>query len=264
MLLESKIVIEYTEHRKSINQIAKEYKLSWNKVKQILVCNNISIIRKRNQFQNTENTIDENIFSIIDTKDKAYWLGFLYADGTIRTNRNEISLELQEQDLLSVQAFHEFCNNSNIIRKHVVYRNNKQYISYCSSFSSAKVKQDLFRLGCTSQKSLSLVFPNSVQVSDIFLADFIRGYIDGDGYIQYDNQKHRYRIMILGTKEFLQGLLYRTGWNNGSIYQVGNIYRLELGNKTQIFSQLQFLYQNSTQHLLRKYKIYQQAMFLGV
>ena len=257
MLLENKIVIEYTERGKSINQIAKEYNLSWSKVKQILVYNNIPIIRKRNQFQNTENTVDENIFSIIDTKDKAYWLGFLYADGTIRTNRNEISLELQEKDFSSVQAFHKFCNNSNIIRKHVVYRNNKQYTSYCSSFSSAKVKQDLFRLGCTSQKSLSLVFPNSVQVSDVFLADFIRGYIDGDGYIQYDNQKHRYRIMILGTKEFLQGLLYRTEWNNGSIYQVGNIYRLEPGNKTQIFSQLQFLYQNSTQHLLRKCKIYQ-------
>ena len=257
MLLENKIVIEYTERGKSINQIAKEYNLSWSKVKQILVYNNIPIIRKRNQFQNTENTVDENIFSIIDTKDKAYWLGCLYADGTIRTNRNEISLELQEKDFSSVQAFHKFCNNSNIIRKHVVYRNNKQYTSYCSSFSSAKVKQDLFRLGCTSQKSLSLVFPNSVQVSDVFLADFIRGYIDGDGYIQYDNQKHRYRIMILGTKEFLQGLLYRTEWNNGSIYQVGNIYRLEPGNKTQIFSQLQFLYQNSTQHLLRKCKIYQ-------
>ena len=31
--------------------------------------------------------IDENVFNIIDTEEKAYWLGFLYADGCI-TKRN--------------------------------------------------------------------------------------------------------------------------------------------------------------------------------
>ena len=28
-------------------------------------------------------SLDENYFKVIDTEDKAYWLGFLYADGSI-------------------------------------------------------------------------------------------------------------------------------------------------------------------------------------
>jgi len=61
----------------------------------------------------------------------------------------------------------------------------------------------LIKLGCVPKKSLILTFPTEEQVPQEFIYDFIRGYIDGDGYIQYDYIKHRYRIIIAGTKAFL-------------------------------------------------------------
>jgi hypothetical protein len=49
-----------------------------------LLDNNITI-RNNNIYKNKECNID--YFEIIDTEDKAYWLGFIYADGCITKNK---------------------------------------------------------------------------------------------------------------------------------------------------------------------------------
>ena len=41
---------------------------------------------------------NSDYFEAIDSSDKAYWLGFLYADGGISNNKNLIRINLQEQD----------------------------------------------------------------------------------------------------------------------------------------------------------------------
>lgn len=40
----------------------------------------------------------ESIFQTIDSPEKAYWLGFLYADGSISGNSNSVYLALKEED----------------------------------------------------------------------------------------------------------------------------------------------------------------------
>lgn len=256
-----KVVKLYTEENKSINQIANELKIDWSTAKRDLVSRNIEIQKIRNQYGNT-NGISSELFKNIDDEDSAYWLGFLYADGNIRKDRNEISLELQEKDKKTIEDFHLYCKNKNQIREHNISRNNKIYKSYVSSFSSASVKENLISLGCVPKKSLILTFPNEQQVPQKYIYDFIRGYIDGDGYIQYDYEKHRYRIVVLGTKEFLQGLMQRANLleycsiikDNNS-----NIYILTISNKAFVFKLLTKLYEKSKFHLERKFDIYLKA-----
>ena len=38
-------------------------------------------------------------FKEIDTEDKSYWLGFLYADGSVRKNTNTVELSLKGSDI---------------------------------------------------------------------------------------------------------------------------------------------------------------------
>lgn len=256
---EKDIVYEYIINSKSINSIAKQYKCSWGKVKKILINNNVKIISKRNQYGAGAN-ISDDLFKNIDA-DSAYWLGLLYADGSIRKDRNEVTLELQEKDFKTICDYHKFCNNNNSINKHIIIRDGKKYVSYSSSFSNKAVKKNLEKLGCTPKKSFTLTFPTSELIPEDYLYDFVRGYIDGDGYVQYDYNKSRYRICILGTYRFLSGLVKRTGWTEKSkIYKDGNIYKLELSGKELVLKKLIRLYENSKYHLDRKYKVYEQAL----
>ena len=248
----------YVKDEKSISEISRELKISRDRVRKYLNKKDIDTNKRRNQY-GFNNVVSNNLFKTINKEEDAYWLGFLYADGNIRVDRNEISLTLQENDKDAVQSFHLFCGNKNSIRRNTIKRNGREYISYTSSFSSEEVKANLIKRGCTPQKSFSLSFPTEEQVPKDFLYDFLRGYIDGDGYIQYDINKSRYRIIILGTYEFLTGLIKRTGWSIGSkIYKnkKENIFRLELSRKELVKERLEKLYKNSTCHLLRKYKIY--------
>jgi len=51
--------------------------------------------------------MDENFFENIDTKEKAYWLGFLYADGYVSQSNNRLTLDLSKKDY---QQLEKFCN----------------------------------------------------------------------------------------------------------------------------------------------------------
>ena len=121
---------------------------------------------------------DEHKFEKIDTEEKAYWLGFLDADGCIHNGRNYdygIELGLQEQDYSHLVKFKDFIEKDNKI----CYR--EKINSYRYQFKNKTMNKDLINLGCVPHKSLILKFPDEDQVPDNFLIPFIRGYFDGDG-----------------------------------------------------------------------------------
>lgn len=99
-----------------------------------------------------------NIFEKIDTEEKAYWLGFLYADGAIGSKEDKIELGLAEKDLSQIEKFRSFT----MINNKISYRPKTR--SYRYSFRSQKCKDDLINKGCLPKKSLILVFPTENQV----------------------------------------------------------------------------------------------------
>ena len=254
------IVVDlYVNQQKSINEISKELKIGWDTVKRDLQKANIEIISKRNKIiPNT--TVRKDLFEKIETEEDAYWLGFLYADGTVGNTRDEIKLELQEQDLECIENFHKYCENKNKIYHHVLNRNGKQYISNCSSFTNSNVKQNLIKLGCVPNKSLILTCPTEQQVPQNLIQHFARGYIDGDGHLAIDKRKGYIGcIEILGTKDFLLGLANRMNWNEITIDCPKNkqIYRLRVrGGREKVNYELDRLYENSFCFLRRKKEIY--------
>lgn len=55
------------------------------------------------------------IFENIDTEEKAYWLGFLYADGCVGSKESKVELSLAEKDLRHMEKFRSFIGIENKI-----------------------------------------------------------------------------------------------------------------------------------------------------
>ena len=155
---------------------------------------------------NNKFPINSNIFTKIDTPEKAYWLGFMYADGTVASNKNGVSLELQLSDKEHVEKFRKFIQWEGVVRT--------DHFRARLCVQDKTIREDLIRLGCVPRKSLILKFPINEQVSDKYVYHFIRGYVDGDGSIHISkpvgtNGTRNIIVQVLGTKEFLSTLLYK-------------------------------------------------------
>ena len=260
IFIDKDIIVPIYEKTNSVNQTAKELNISWNACKRIL--NEYGIkVQRRNQ---SGIYIEYDLFSKIKTSEDAYWLGVMYSDGWIRSDRNEIGLGSIDLDL--IEKFKQYTNSPNKIQiKEKNYAKGKKISSnnkiikssktfYQLTFSSKKTKENLKNLGCMPAKSKILVAPNSEQVPDEFIFDFLRGYTDGDGSIRYGKKTN---YTIIGTQNFLQQITKRAKINHyGKITRNNSVYRFDIYKKEIVKKVLEKLYKNATVYLNRKYKIY--------
>lgn len=252
-----KLIIKMYLDGISGHKIAASIGLKPHQVYYILKKNNIesrdnSINSKRFQF-------NENFFETIDSEPKAYWLGFLFADGYILTNSNSFGLSLSTKDISHMEKFLKDISSNHKIN---IYRNNSNR-EYCRiRLYSKKAKEDLIKVGCVENKTLILGFP---KIREDLLPHFIRGYFDGDGAISKTKSKKSfsYRFRLCGTREFLTGVLNVIGYNS-RLYQRHpernvNNYEIDIGGNRQVLDILSFIYKDATVYLERKYN-----RFLGL
>lgn len=148
---------------------------------------------KANEVNIRDNTLnsrkynhDENYFENIDSEEKAYWLGFMYADGYI-TN-NSFGFSINSIDINHAIKFNESLQATNPIHEYKGTGYNKDSIMCRTLLTSAKTVNDLIAKGCIRNKTLQLKFPTEDIVSKSLMHHFIRGYMDGDGSINYHNR----------------------------------------------------------------------------
>lgn len=204
------------------------------------------IINKQNMTK-----FDDTVFDKIDTEEKAYWLGFLYADGSISSNRNEIELSLKSSDIEHLEKFKNFLNFS--VDKHIF----QDSIRCRFQITNKHLKESLINLGCAPRKSLIITFPSENQVPQNLQKDFIRGYIDGDGSIMINTRRNAGRISILGTANMLNGIINSMNWRKTKIHKrdTEKVYTVEWSG-FYVTDYLDQLYENATIYLDRKYQKY--------
>lgn len=215
-------------------------------------------------FINTRPTVDKDFFETIDTEAKAWCLGLMFSDGNVYNNR--IQLRLQESDREVVDQFKthlKYTGNMYLGKERSVkgVSNNKTYTAkapYGISVYNKKLTEDLAKHGCIPNKTLVAKFPDTIPKH--LIPSFIRGYIDGDGYIGYNKQRNNYRIHIKGTEHILNGIkdyiisLGRTA--NVHKTKNANCYHLELVGVKNVLRFLNEIYGTSTKdtRMERKYE----------
>lgn len=128
--------------------------------------------------------VNRNYFKQIDSENKAYILGFFYADGYNSGTQASFTQLDQDRDILD-QINKELDSDINISKK--VQKSNNKIIDNLT-ISSKEMCEDLSKLGAIQNKSLNLKFPDKI-IPEKFMRDFIRGYFDGDGCVWNGKRK---------------------------------------------------------------------------
>lgn len=246
--LYNQIIMDYNTGNFKLKDISLKYGIKYDTISKN--------IRRMGIITNPHGKIslNSNIFEKINTEEKAYWLGFLYADGSLYKNSKghyRFELGLQQKDLNHIEKFKKFISSKHKIH----YREATK--SYRIIFNDSKFCNDLINLGCVPKKSLILKFPTEKQVPKELINHFIRGYFDGDGYLSKPPKE--LTLSLLGTKEFLNCLLIYIDSSKKILKKdkrhINNTFNFTLcGNNARNF--LKFIYKDSTIFLERKKELY--------
>lgn len=212
--------------------------------------------------------IQEDFFDKIDTEEKAYILGLLYADGNNNTDRNSVNLGLKESDKEILDKITNLIQPTKPLqyidtyksREKIGFENSKN--QYRLVIANKHISERLVELGCGKAKTHNLTFPTEEQVPSHLVRHFVRGYFDGDGSVYGNKQK---QFSFVGTIDFLlplqQILIKELNFSETKLDQRhkdrdNNIRSLRYCGINQCIAFRDWLYQDATIYLKRKKKIF--------
>ena len=201
--------------------------------------------------------IDKHLMDKIDTEEKAYWLGFFYADAYNNEKLGRLVVELQEDDKNHLYKCAKFFGQP---REPFKQKKNKgKYIAYRLELNSKHLTQSLADKGCHQAKSFDITFPKWLDTN--LVRHFVRGYFDGDGCIHI--HQDQLGIEIISTQEMIISLseLFKISANvNPHISHperyTNNTYRMDFGGSRQVLRFCEWIYKDAAVFLDRKHKIY--------
>ena len=204
----------------------------------------------------TKYRINQTYFENIDTQEKAYWLGFLYADGYIKITPSGgctcVRLKLAIKDISHLEKFKHSLESTHPIE---IYETKNPYCQI--SIGSKKMVNDLINQGCTKNKGYKIRFPN---IKEELKSHFIRGYFDGDGSVCYRGG-NRYRFTMTSNNHFIMDIIKYLGYGNISRDSVNEkLSNFYIDTNSNNFGK--FIYNNSMIHLERKYQIYLKSFII--
>lgn len=249
-----KIIHLYTIEGKTQKEIGPIMGCGIKPIIRILHENNVPTNIRR-----TNRRLKEDYFSCIDTANKAYFLGLLFADGSIDKNDTRetmIKIQLLNEDKQLLEKFKQEISSDSAIM-------NAKENTCAFSVRSNQMAIDLERFGIIPNKTYATHFlPDNIPSA--FLVDFLRGYVDGDGSLYFVVKTDTFHLSITShyltmTDNFrdivyqLLGTPERSAEHSSTFYNNTAKFTLN-GLEAYNFSAL--LYENAEIYCQRKYEKY--------
>ena len=206
--------------------------------------------------------MNNEYFKLIDTPEKAYFLGLFHADGSctkqIRNTYEELrfQISLQEQDRYILERF---CTEINLPTSRVkIYRSNRENEQ---NKANLYISKKAFTLHLVDLKSESLQH----RIPENLKPDFIRGFFDGDGSIYVRRNKNK--ILFYGVSYICLGWIGNYILSNIPVElklradkRTPNLFSIETNKKENIIKLYEYMYNTATTlKLERKYKKFKEA-----
>lgn len=185
---------------------------------------------------NRKYSLNEHYFDVIDSPAKAYWLGFILADGNVSKKGWLLTISLKKEDQDHIRKFLNAIESQHPIK----YRTETK--SCRVMIGSEVLVECLKKHGIMPAKSLKVK-----PIKTLYDRDFWRGVFDGDGGIRKKDGK----LSFVGTKQMVQGFMRFVGkttvmrqyGENTFIIEYANLVSRAIGYK---------IYNRSTVFLQRK------------
>ena len=187
---------------------------------------------------------NENFFELIDTKEKAYILGYTLADGYINNYTIEYGCALADKEILNFIAKEL---NTTVIIDNTFDKKSRRFPRARINIGNKKLVKDLIHLtvGCKENKTFPRINKNLQHY-------MLLGFFDGDGCLTWGKRKDRNRLWqkvnFTGSYKLLyaiQKLLLKLDISS-SLHPKGteNCYVLELASKEDVKKILKYMYGN--------------------
>ncbi|WP_235162444.1 LAGLIDADG family homing endonuclease [Sediminibacillus terrae] len=242
-LLDVKEMVAMYKEGYSTSEIGKAANVTPRYVRTILHANDVSL-RPRGSWKR-KYTLNEDYFKTW-SNNMAYILGFFAADGNLPKDNQTVSFSQKDPDILE-KIKKEINSNQPL------YQNAKTGV-YVLNLNSKILKHDLMELhGFRPNKSAVLEFP---EIPEPYLHHFIRGYFDGDGFVNYAKF---FVSFVGGSYSFMkklqtniEGQGFETNFTNHT-----NYFRLYISGRKTIKLFSDWLYKDKGLYLERKYRHFQ-------
>ena len=242
-----------------------------------------SLSDKANELGLYKNKFNEHYFDSIDSSDKAYWIGFIWCDGSmihrIRKNGMEeynLKISLMESDKPHLEKFLDCIDGNyykvNIYNSKSGYKdNNKESRVFITSQYLGKLL--INKYGIFSNRTNIIPLLSYIPIK--YKRDFIRGVLDADGSFQkYINTNKdnggittKFNLRFGGSPEllrYIEDYLIEENIINNIERKIskrhedrdGNYFQLTLSGRPNVLNTLDLLYKDSNIFLNRKYQKY--------
>lgn len=160
---------------------------------------------RSNKVNSRKNYLNESYFDNIDSKEKAYWLGFIASDGYIQSNNKwrtkYIGITLNSIDIGHLYKFKDAIDYTGDVK---TYKYNGYKETYAAKiiFCSDRMYDALVKNNVVENKSNIIKPP---EIPSEFIGAYILGYFDGDGSLSI-TEKYQC-IKFIGTDPILDYIL---------------------------------------------------------
>lgn len=185
-----------------VKELEKEFNCTNFTIYKVINRENLNKVHGNRRFD-----INESYFNIIDSERKAYFLGLIWADGSILKSKGTLSIHLQKEDeYLLEELRNDICPSKPL--KYYQPKNPKWKERAILNIYSYPLINSLINIGCVPNKRQGVEFPNCIP--DNLLIHFIRGYFDGDGCVtiseKSEKNSRRFTIGFTGAIQFIEQL----------------------------------------------------------
>ena len=146
---------EYSNTRITEKELAQKYNICTGSIRKIRIRRNVKL---RPTIGKNLIACNENYFEMIDSTDKAYWLGFIAGDANVSDKDNSLKLKLGIKDIEILEKFSKSIESEYSIRtRNQILKRTGKYYDLCElKITRPKIIKDLTKHGVGPNKSKEL------------------------------------------------------------------------------------------------------------